>query len=72
MFPGIHIADTPYQALEGADAGVLVTEWAACVNLDFARIRKEMKRPLLFDGRNAWNRQAALQAGLTYIGVGRS
>lgn len=72
MFPGIHIADTPDQALEGADAGVLVTEWAACVNLDFARIRKEMKRPLLFDGRNAWNRQAALQAGLTYIGVGRS
>lgn len=72
LFPDVQFADTPYQALAGADAGVLVTEWEQCVNLDFAQVRAGLKLPFLFDGRNAWNKQAITEAGLRYIGVGRS
>lgn len=72
LFPDVQFADTPYQALAGADAGVLVTEWEQCVNLDFAQVRAGLKQPFLFDGRNAWNKQAITEAGLRYIGVGRS
>lgn len=72
LLPSLEFADTPYQALAGADAGVLVTEWKQCVNLDFEQVRDCLKQPFLFDGRNAWNKQAVLAAGLTYIGVGRS
>ncbi|RNB80096.1 UDP-glucose/GDP-mannose dehydrogenase family protein [Brevibacillus fluminis] len=72
LYPDLDFADNPYQALAGADAGVLVTEWEQCVKLDFTRVKSTLRQPFLFDGRNAWDKRAAIDAGLTYMGVGRS
>jgi len=68
----IAYADTPYAALEGADALFLVTEWNEFRNPDFARLKAAMRQPVLLDGRNVWDRAKARAAGFTYYGVGRS
>ena len=59
-----------YQALKGADALVLVTEWNMFRNPDFNRMKKLLKYPVLFDGRNQYNRQELRELGSLYFGVG--
>src|SRR6185503_16198892 len=51
----ITLVDQPYDAVQGADALVLVTEWRQYQNPDFARIKKAMRTPVLLDGRNIWS-----------------
>ncbi len=68
----IALADDPYTAAEGADAVVLVTEWHQLRHPDFARLRKVMRDPMLFDGRNVWNPDEARAAGFRYFGIGRA
>jgi UDPglucose 6-dehydrogenase len=61
-----------WEALEGASAAVLVTEWPEFLSLDWARVRQAMVEPaIVFDGRNALDRDALERAGLTYMAVGR-
>lgn len=60
-----------YAALEGADALILVTEWAEFRELDFAKVKKVMKGKVLFDGRNVYEPKRVREAGFKYIGVGR-
>lgn len=67
----IALVDEPYAAAEGADALVLVTEWHQLRHPDFARLRKVMREPVLFDGRNVWNPDEARGAGFRYFGIGR-
>jgi UDPglucose 6-dehydrogenase len=60
-----------YEAVEGADALVLATEWAEFREPDFARIKGLMRRPSLFDGRNIWNPGPLRALGFHYEGIGR-
>ena len=67
----IEIFSDPYDALHGADAAVLVTEWPEFVGLDLERAAALMRTPVLVDGRNAIDAARARKAGLRYTGVGR-
>jgi UDPglucose 6-dehydrogenase len=58
-------------AAEGADALVVFTEWNQFRNLDLARIRPLLRRPVLVDLRNIWDPDKARQLGFAYHGVGR-
>jgi UDPglucose 6-dehydrogenase len=68
----VQFAQNPYQAVEGAEALFLVTEWNEFRQPDFARIKRAMKQPVLFDGRNIWNPKRMRDLGFTYYGVGRA
>ncbi len=56
----IHFSEDEYEALRGADALAVVTEWSEFRTPDFQKIKKLMKKPLIFDGRNIYN-QAELR-----------
>jgi UDPglucose 6-dehydrogenase len=60
-----------YEAVEGADALVVVTEWAEFREPDFGRIKSLMRRPAIFDGRNIYNPQTLRELGFHYEGIGR-
>jgi len=60
-----------YDALIGADALALVTEWNEFREPDFAKMRKLMRSPVLFDGRNIYNREQMKADGFTYYAIGR-
>ncbi|HEY6175410.1 MAG TPA: UDP-glucose/GDP-mannose dehydrogenase family protein [Kofleriaceae bacterium] len=67
----IVLTDDPYAAAEGADAVVLITEWHQLRQPDFVQLRKLVRTPVLFDGRNVWDPVAAQRAGFEYHGIGR-
>jgi UDPglucose 6-dehydrogenase len=67
----ITYARKSYEALVGADALALVTEWNEFREPDFARIKKLMKAPVVFDGRNIYNPQQMKGHGFTYFSIGR-
>src|SRR6201992_2214051 len=71
LMGGGEFADSALGAVEGADAGVLVTEWGEFASLDWAEVRERMAGSLIVDGRNFADRDAVLSAGLTYEGIGR-
>jgi UDPglucose 6-dehydrogenase len=60
-----------YEACEGADALVLVTEWNEFREPDFDLIKKLLRRPVVFDGRNIYNPETLKELGFAYFGVGR-
>lgn len=63
--------DNQYDALEGADAMALVTEWKPFCNPDFDKIRNRLRSPVIFDGRNQYAPKAMQELGFTYFGIGR-
>jgi len=65
------LVEQPYDALEGADALVVVTEWKAFWSPDFRRIARSLNSPVVFDGRNIWDPNLVEAAGLAYYGIGR-
>ncbi|TXH14418.1 MAG: UDP-glucose/GDP-mannose dehydrogenase family protein [Gammaproteobacteria bacterium] len=65
------LCNEPYEVLEGADALVLITEWKTFWSPDFARIKAELREPVIFDGRNVYDPQQVEAAGLAYYGIGR-
>jgi UDPglucose 6-dehydrogenase len=67
----ITYAKRGYEALNGADALALVTEWNEFREPDFARMRKLMKEPVIFDGRNIYNPAQMKAHGFTYFSIGR-
>ena len=67
----ITLADKSYNALKGADALVIATEWSEFREPDFARMRKLMKTPVIFDGRNIYSPDQMKAQGFTYYSVGR-
>ncbi len=71
LIPAVHFADGALDAVEGADAVVLVTEWDEFVGLDWAEVAGRMAGTLVLDGRNALDADAVRAAGLTYEGIGR-
>jgi UDPglucose 6-dehydrogenase len=60
-----------YEAVDGADALALVTEWHEFRRPDFGRIKKLLKGPHIFDGRNIWDPEELRRLGFTYAGIGR-
>jgi UDPglucose 6-dehydrogenase len=65
------LCEQAYDALQGADALVVVTEWKAFRSPDFARIRSMLGEAVIFDGRNLYDPLAVEEAGLAYYGIGR-
>ena len=61
-----------YDAVKGADALLVVTEWNEFREPDFARVKRLMKQPVLFDGRNIYNPRQIRDAGFTYTSIGRA
>jgi UDPglucose 6-dehydrogenase len=61
-----------YEACEGADGLVLVTEWNEFRNPDFEKVRSLLGRPVIFDGRNIYNPGLLKDLGFSYFGIGRS
>ena len=72
MCPSLKVVFDPYEALEGAHAAVVVTEWEEIRTLDLRRVASLMQEPrVLVDGRNVLEPAAAIDAGLLYRGFGR-
>ncbi len=67
----ITFAEDAYEALRGADALAVVTEWNEFRTPDFQRIKKLLKKAVIFDGRNIFNREELRKMGFTYYGIGR-
>jgi UDPglucose 6-dehydrogenase len=67
----VHFAEGMYAAAEGADALALVTEWHEYRTPDFQRLKKLMRTPSLFDGRNMWVPEEVRELGFFYTGIGR-
>jgi UDPglucose 6-dehydrogenase len=68
----IDLSPDPYAAAAGADALVLVTEWNEFRQPDFALLKRTMKQPVLFDGRNIWDPAKVRALGFAYQGIGRA
>ncbi len=70
--PALAFADTPMQALEGADALVIATEWRAFRSPDFERVRSLLRTPVVFDGRNLFDPAQMREMGFEYHAIGRA
>ncbi|HEX2793515.1 MAG TPA: UDP-glucose/GDP-mannose dehydrogenase family protein [Croceicoccus sp.] len=71
LLPFVAMTESPYAAIEGADAVVIVTEWDAFRALDLGRVKSLAKAPVMVDLRNVYDPADMAAAGFTYIGVGR-
>ncbi len=71
LLGSVEMAGSAIEALEGADAVVLVTEWPEFAELDWAAAAERMARPVVVDGRNFLDPDALVKAGFQYEGIGR-
>jgi UDPglucose 6-dehydrogenase len=68
---GVEVVGSVLEAVRGADAAVIVTEWKELRQLASAEVRDAMATPLIVDGRNLLDPQAVRSAGFAYEGIGR-
>jgi UDPglucose 6-dehydrogenase len=68
----VRFASSAYDAVQDADALVLVTEWSEFREPDFPRMIRIMRQPVIFDGRNVFNPAKLRSAGFSYFGIGRN
>ena len=71
LLPEVEYLKSAYEVAAGADAIVLITEWNEFRQLDMARIKQLMRRPVIVDGRNIYDPEAMRGLGFTYRGIGR-
>jgi UDPglucose 6-dehydrogenase len=71
LLPDVEMAGSAMEALEDADAAVLVTEWPEFAKLDWGEVARRMANPLLVDGRNFLDPKTVRDAGITYESIGR-
>jgi UDPglucose 6-dehydrogenase len=69
---GVKLFETPLEAVRGADAAVIVTEWPQLAELATEEVRAAMRHPLIIDGRNLLDPRAVRAAGFAYEGIGRA
>lgn len=69
--PRIKFCKDPYEACKTSDCLIILTEWDEFKGLDFLRIKKLLKRPLVIDGRNIYEPKTMQKLGFTYISIGR-
>ncbi|SFP65686.1 nucleotide sugar dehydrogenase, partial [Cupriavidus sp. OV096] len=70
-FARVHFCDAQMDALQGADALVIATEWKVFRSPDFRAIRASLKAPVIVDGRNLYDPEAMTAAGIEYHAIGR-
>ena len=71
LLPNVELCASPYEAADGADAVVLVTEWDVLRALDLKKLAANMAQPILVDLRNVYPREEVEAAGLRWHGVGK-
>jgi UDPglucose 6-dehydrogenase len=69
---GLLICEEQYEVLDGADALAVMTDWNQFRNPDFKRMRRMLKAPILFDGRNLYDPEVVVGQGFAYFSIGRS
>ena len=67
----VKLVSSPLEAVEGAEALILATEWKEFANVDLLEVKKRMHTPLIFDGRNLFDPATMQELGFTYKGIGR-
>ena len=72
VLPNINYCADPYQAAQGADAILIVTEWDEFRHLDWKRLLSVVEQPLVIDGRNMFSPEEISGHGFRYISVGRA
>ena len=68
---GVEFCKDAYSAAKNSDCILLATEWNEFKELDFKKIRRQMRQPILVDGRNIYDPAEMKRIGFTYIGIGR-
>jgi UDPglucose 6-dehydrogenase len=71
MMPDVLYCATAYDVAKGADALLLVTEWNEFKQLDFDKLKRHLRQPIILDGRNIYDPAEVTARGFTYRGVGR-
>jgi UDPglucose 6-dehydrogenase len=71
VLPRVTFCKDPYEAARGADCLAILTEWQEFAELDFTRLKKLLKQPLLVDGRNLYDPARLRALGFRYLGIGR-
>ena len=71
LLPGVRLCKDAYAAAKGADAVALLTEWNEFRELNFTRLKRVMRQPVLLDGRNMYDPARMRALGFRYVGVGR-
>jgi UDPglucose 6-dehydrogenase len=71
MLSGVHYCKSPWEALEGADAMVIITEWDQFRALDLDRVRRALKHPIVVDLRNIYSPEDMAKRGFSYTSIGR-
>jgi UDPglucose 6-dehydrogenase len=69
--PGMQLSEDAYDLAEGCDAIIVCTEWNEFRHLDLGRIRRAMRQPVVYDGRNVYDPRRMQELGFRYYGVGR-
>jgi UDPglucose 6-dehydrogenase len=72
LLQNLRYANDPNDALTGADALAIVTEWKAFRSPDFDQVKAALKQPVIFDGRNLYEPAVMGELGIEYHGIGRS
>jgi len=68
----LYYAANPEDAVMGSDALVVLTEWMVFRSPDFEMVRRDLKSPVIFDGRNIYSPEFMEQSGFTYYSIGRT
>jgi UDPglucose 6-dehydrogenase len=71
LLPKVKLCQDPYEVAKGADCLAVLTEWNEFKELDFSRVKRLMRQPLIVDGRNLYDPAAMRRLGFRYLGVGR-
>jgi UDPglucose 6-dehydrogenase len=71
IYPDIRYTSTPLEAIKGADAIIIVTEWKEIIDIDWKNAKNIVSAPLIFDGRNALDPSTMIELGFHYVGVGK-
>ena len=71
LLPPIDYAKDAYGAAKGRDALLLLTQWPQFLEIDLEKVKREMKRAVIIDGRNMFDKEKILSFGFKYAGVGR-
>lgn len=71
LFKGTKFCRDPYEAAQGAEAVLLLTEWNEFKQVDFQKLKAIVKQPILVDGRNMYEAQEMAEKGFEYHGMGR-
>ena len=71
LFKKVIFKRNPYEVAKKADALAILTEWDEFLQMDFKRVKKLLRNPVIFDGRNALNPKELKKLGFHYYGMGR-